>query len=202
MSSSRFKRSAKPGTARILTREKLEDWLSNLDPQAANVSMIDGYLAALVVSPQFIPPEQWLLPIVGREIADAPDGSIQSAVRNTIFHRYSQIGATLSGGPKRYAPVFMRTDDEEVLLEDFANGFYLGMRLSIDDWKPFISHHEIGIAMTAILAHCTTMISEDERIAAINAQASQILSESWRVVPEVIEMLHVNLAGSRNIEIR
>lgn len=164
--------------------------------------MIDGYLAALVVSPQFIPPEQWLLPIVGREIADAPDGSIEAAVRNTIFHRYSQIGATLSGGPKRYAPVFMRTDDEEVLLEDFANGFYLGMRLSIDDWKPFISHHEIGIAMTAILGHCTTMISEDERTAAIDAQAAQILSESWRVVPEVIEMLHVNLAGSRNIEIR
>ncbi|GLJ00623.1 UPF0149 family protein [Sphingobium sp. BS19] len=202
MSSSRFKRPAKPAKARILTREKLEEWLANLDPQAANVSMIDGYLAALVVSPQFIPPEEWLLPILSREVANASDDSIEGIVRSTIFQRYSQIGATLSGGPKRYAPIFMRTDDEEVLLQDFANGFYLGMRLSIDDWKPFMSDREIGMPMMAILVHCTTMISEDKRTAAIDEQAAEILAESWRVVPEVLEMLHVNLAGSRNIEIR
>ena len=202
MSSSRFKRPAKPGKARTLTPAKLEEWLASLDPPAANVSMIDGYLAALVVSPQFIPPEEWLLPILGRKVADAPDGSIEGNVRNTVFQRYSQIGSTLSGGPKRYAPVFMRTDDEEVLLTDFANGFYHGMRLRIDDWKPVMSDPEILMPMMAILGHCTTMISEHERLAAINGQAAELLAESWRVVPEVIEMLHVTLAASRNIKIR
>lgn len=76
-------------------------------------------------------------------------------MRNTIFQRYSEIGATLSGGPKRYAPIYIRTDAGEVLLEDFANGFYLGMRLSIDDWKPHISNPEIGHPLTAILGHWT-----------------------------------------------
>ena len=144
----------RPGTARkarILTRQKLEDWLASLDPPVANVSMIDGYLAALVVSPQFIPPDEWLGPILGKQVIWAADGSMEAAVRNTVFQRYSEIGATLSGGPRRYAPVYMRTDDGEVLLEDFANGFYHGMRLSIDDWKPFISNPEIGMAMVAIL---------------------------------------------------
>jgi len=96
----------------------------------------------------------------------------------------------------------MRTDDGEVLIDDYADGFYFGMRLSIDDWKPFISNPEIGMAMVAILGHCTTMIGEDERLAVMNPQAAQVLAESWRIVPEVVEMLHVTLAGSRNIEIR
>ena len=29
-----------------------------------------------------------------------------------------------------------------------------------------------------------------------------LLAESWKLVPEVVEMLHVTLAGSRNVEIR
>lgn len=198
----RLKRPGKPRKARTLPRQKLAEWLASLDPPAAGVSMIDGYLAALVVSPQFIPPEQWLKPILGEQVTWAPEGSIEAAVRNTIFQRYSEIGATLSGGPRRYAPVYMRTDDGEVLIEDFANGFYFGMRLSIDDWKPFMSDPQIGMAMVAILGHCTTMLSEGERAAVMTPQASQHLAESWRVVPEVVEMLHMALAGSRNIEIQ
>lgn len=200
--SPRLKRPGKTRQAQTLTLQKLEDWLASLDPPPACVSMIDGYLAALVVSPQFIPPDEWLGPILGKEVIWAPDGSIEAAVRNTVFQRYSKIGSTLSGGPRRYAPIYMRTDDGEVLLEDFANGFYLGMRLSIDDWKPFMSEPEIGLAMMAILGHCTTMISEDERMAVMNPQGEQFLAESWKVVPDVVEMLHVTLAGSRNVEIR
>ncbi len=202
MSQTRLERLGKARKVHTLTPQKLEDWLASLNPPAPGVSMIDGYLTALVVSPQFIPPEDWLKPILGDRLAWADEGTIEAAVRNTLFQRYSEIGATLSGGPRRYAPVYMRADDGEVLLEDYANGFYFGMRLSIDDWKPFMAEPEIGLAMIAILGHCTTMISHDERMALINPQGEQFLAESWKVVPEVVEMLHVTLAGSRNVEIR
>jgi len=202
MSRPRLKRPGRARKVHTLTQQELEDWLASLDPPAVGVSMIDGYLAALVVSPQFIPPEDWLKPILGERVSWADEGTIEAAVRNTLFQRYSEIGATLSGGSRRYAPIYMRTDDGEVLLEDFANGFYFGMRLSIDDWKPFMAEPEIGLAMMAILGHCTTMISEDERRDAINQQGAQLLAESWKVVPEVVDMLHVTLAGSRNVEIR
>jgi uncharacterized protein len=39
-------------------------------------------------------------------------------------------------------------------------------------------------------------------MAVVNPQAEQLLAESWKVVPEVVEMLHVTLGGSRNVEIR
>ncbi len=197
-----LKRAGRTRRPRTLTCQKLEDWLASLDPPAAGVSMIDGYLTALVVSPQFIPPENWLKPILGERVTWANEGTIEAAVRNTLFQRYSEIGATLSGGTRRYAPVFMRTDDGEVLIEDFADGFYFGMQLSIDDWKPFISRPEIGMAMVAILGHCTNMISQEERDAAISPEASDHLAQSWKVVPELVEMLHVEIAGARNIEIR
>ena len=204
--SRRFKRPRprihRPTKPRVLTRQQLEEWLENRDAGAPGVSMIDGYLAALVVCPRFIPPEEWLRPIVGNEVIEALEGSIEAAVRNTIFQRYNEIGSTLSGGPRRYAPIYMRTDDGTVLLEDFANGFYFGMQLAIDDWKPVISDPEIGLTMTALLGHCTTITSEDERLTLIGVQGVALLAESWRVVPDLVEMLHVRLAGSRNVEIR
>jgi uncharacterized protein len=78
-------------------------------------------------------PEDWLKPILGERVTSADEGTIEAAVRNTLFRRYNEIGVTLSGGPRRYAPVFMRTDDGEVLIDDFADGFYFGMQLSIED---------------------------------------------------------------------
>lgn len=201
-SSSQFRRAAKAKKPRILTLEQLEDWLDSLDPPAGGVSMIDGYLAALVVSPQFIPPEEWLSPIVGDRIAWASDHSIEGAVRNTLFKRYNEISKTLSGGPKRYAPIYMRTDDGEVLVEDYANGFYLGMSLTMDDWQPFFAEPEIAMAMVLILDHCDKSPTSDARIAAVEAQTASIRAESWRVIPDVVEMLHQTLAASRNIEIR
>ena len=200
--SPRLKRPGKARKVRTLTRLKLAKWLASLDPPAAGISQIDGYLTALVVSPQFIPPEDWLKPILGERVTWADEGTIEAAVRNTLFERYNEIGSTLSGGPRRYAPLFMRTDEGEVLIDDYADGFYFGMRLSIDDWKPFISDREIGMATVAILGRCTTMIDDDERMAVIGPQAAQVLAESWRIVPEVVEMLHVRLAGSRNIQIQ
>jgi uncharacterized protein len=201
-SGSQFRRAAKAKKPRTLTLEQLEDWLNALDPPAAGVSMIDGYLAALVVSPQFVPPEEWLSPIVGDRIAWASDSSTEGAVRNTLFKRYNEISKTLSGGPKRYAPIYMRTDEGEVLIEDYANGFYLGMSLSMDDWRPFLADPEIAVAMLAILNHCDKSPPDDARIAAVEAQAAPIFAQSWRIIPDIVEMLHQRLTGSRNIKIR
>lgn len=202
MSSSRPKGPAKPKKVRTLTPDQLQDWLASLDPPAPCISMLDGYLSALVVSPQFIPPDDWLPPIVGAAAMWAPEGSVEDAATKAIFRRYNEIGSTLSGGPRRYAPIYRRTDEGEVLLEQFANGFYTGMQLSIDDWKPILSDRELGMALTTILGHCTMITSQDERVAVIGAQGAQMLAQSWPIVREIVEMLHVRIAGARNIEIR
>jgi len=200
--SRRFKRSAKPKKALTLTTKQLEDWFSNCDGSAPCVSMLDGYLAAIIVSPEFVTPDVWLRAIVSEDLVDAPDHTLEGVVRSTIFKRYNQISSTLSGGPKRYAPIFRRTDEDEVVLEPYADGFWHGMRLTLDDWKPFISNHDILGPLTAILGHCSTMMSAEDRAVLLPPMGKELLAESWQVVPELVEMLHVTLAGSRNIEIR
>jgi uncharacterized protein len=119
-----------------------------------------------------------------------------------LFQRYSHIGSTLSGGPKRYAPLFMRTDDEQVLLDQYANGFWFGMQLTLDTWKPVLADKDISNAVMLILANCTTMMDENERLALIPPAGAQLLADSWKLVPDIIEMLHQTLTASRNIEIR
>ena len=199
--SRRLKRTVKPTRPRTITLEQLEDWLEDRNPQGPNVSMTDGYLAAVIVSPDFIPPDIWLGPIVGGDVTDADDDSFEGVVRNTLFQRYNEISSTLSGGPKRYAPLFMRTDEGEVLLRDYANGFHLGMSLTMNDWQPFFTDPQIAMSMVSILGHCDKQPTADQRVAAVETQTAHILADSWRIVPEVIEMLHVALAGSRNVTI-
>lgn len=51
-----FKRPKKPRRARILTHEKLEDWLATREHPMPGVSMIDGYLARSSYRPSsFLP---------------------------------------------------------------------------------------------------------------------------------------------------
>jgi uncharacterized protein len=199
--SRRLKRTVKPARPRTITLEQLEDWLEDRNPQGPNVSMTDGYLAAVIVSPEFIPPDIWLGPIVGGDVTEADDNSFEGVVRNTLFQRYNEISSTLSGGPKRYAPLFMRTDEGEVLLRDYANGFHLGMSLTMNDWQPFFADPQIAMSMVSILGHCDKRPTADQRVAAVETQTAHILADSWRIVPDVIEMLHVTLAGSRNVKI-
>jgi len=58
------------------------------------------------------------------------------------------------------------------------------------------------VPLTAILGHCSTMMSAEDRAVLLPPMGKELLAESWQVVPELVEMLHVTLAGSRNIEIR
>lgn len=50
----------------------------------------------------------------------------------------------LTGGDQRYAPIYMRTDDGKVLLEELANAFYFGMQLAIVAWLPFLRDQKMG----------------------------------------------------------
>jgi uncharacterized protein len=186
----------------MLTLEELEAWLESLDPPAPGVSMIDGFLAALVVSPRFIHPEEWIWHIVGDRGRWALEGSTEAAATQAIVARYNEISSTLSERPERYAPIFMRTDDGEVLIEDWANGFFGAMRLSIKDWLPFITDPETALPMAAILAHSTGM-GENPLIRELGKKgATEALADSWRVIPEVVAMLYQRCADARNASSR
>lgn len=51
-----------------------------------------------------------------------------AAASRTIIQRYNEISTALGEHPESYAPIYMRADDGEVLLQEWANG-RMGQRL-------------------------------------------------------------------------
>lgn len=192
-----MKRQKRSRAKAMLTLEELEAWLEGLDPPAPGVSMIDGFLAALVVAPRFIHPEEWIWHIVGDRGRWALEGGTEAAATQAIVARYNEINSALAERPDRYAPIFMRTEDGDVLIEDWADGFFGAMRLAIEDWLPFITDPETAFLMAAILAHSkgageTPLISQLG-----DNNAPNVLAESWRVVPEVVALLYAKCVPAR-----
>ena len=109
------RRSARPADT-AMNLEKLEAWLDRVDPQPRvdGVSMLDGYLTAIVIGPCSIPPDEWFADLLG------PNGHIGSANGErlaaimAIVARFNVISEGLSTAPKHHAPIFERRDDGTV----------------------------------------------------------------------------------------
>lgn len=188
------------GTSGLLSLEQLERWLDDLDPPAPGVSMIDGFLAALVVSPRFVHPDVWMRHIIGDRARYAPEGSMAAAASRTIINRYNEISTALGEHPESYAPIYMRTDDGEVLLEEWANGFFGAMRLALDAWVPFVTDPETAYPLTLILGHSTRKAGAPSLIDQLaDKSAADVLADSWRVIPEVVSLLRDRCADARKV---
>ena len=190
-----FKRQTASG--RTLSLEQLEIWLDTLDPPVAGVSSIDGFLAALAAGPSIINPDIWLKSILREHVQSARS----APARRTILKRYNQICIELAECPEVYAPIYMRTEDGEVLLEDFANGFFTAMHLDMDAWKPFVSDRDFGLPLAAILGQSTIIdgISWIDQLQ--DHLANQALADTWRMIPQIISFIHDQCAFARTLTV-
>jgi len=110
---------------RAMSLEQPDTWLDRLDPRPKvdGTSMLDGYLTAIVIGPCSIPPDEWLVDLLGEH------GCIGTATGNTIAAikaiagRFNAISEGLSTAPKQHAPIFERTDDGTVLPQPWCTGF-------------------------------------------------------------------------------
>lgn len=191
-----FKRRTSPG--RTLSLEQLERWLDELDPPVAGVSSIDGFLAAVAAGPSVVDPDVWIKSILREHAHKARS----APARRTILKRYNRICIELAEKPEAYAPIYMRTQEGEVLLEDFANGFFTAMHLDMEAWKPFIADPEFGYPLAALLGHSTITGSPItggpswiEQLG--DPSANLALADTWRMVPQIISLIHDQCAFAR-----
>ena len=118
--------------------EVLDAWLEQQKPARSidGVSMLDGYLAAIVVGPCSIPPDEWFADLLGPQgnIATAHGKTLQAIM--AIADRHNTISETLSTAPQTYAPIFQRTDAGVVFAGPWCMGFARAMRLRWNAWAP------------------------------------------------------------------
>jgi len=152
-------RQARARVARgTMSLEKLDTWLEKAvpSPKVDGVSMLDGYLTAIVIGPCSIPPNEWFVDLLG---VNGYIGSAQGqhlAALMAVAARFNAIGQILSETPGKNAPIFEREDNGTVLAAPWCMGFLAAMRLRFAAWQPMLDLNRIehGL-MLPILLHCT-----------------------------------------------
>ena len=104
MSSCRHTPSASMAKA-AMPLDELDQWLrgrTDRQPAATNLSMLDGYVTAIVAGPVSFDPREWICPLLAID-ADAFNhgGTPEFAAISAVAVRHNDISNTLSMAPDR-----------------------------------------------------------------------------------------------------
>jgi uncharacterized protein len=141
-----------------MTLDQLDGWLRTLEPhpRVDGMSMLDGYLTAVIIGPCSIPPDEWFVDLLGERGRIATAAGKRLVAIKAIAARFNAISEGLSITPGKHAPIFERTDDGMVLPQPWCMGFLTGMRLRQQNCDPLLdlSRMDHGL-MLPILLYCT-----------------------------------------------
>jgi uncharacterized protein len=122
----------------------LDDFLlSDRAPEdSMGLSDLDGFLTAIIIGPELIPPSEWLPVIWGGEEPKFKNNSEAQTILGAIMGRYNEIIANLDADPLIFSPVFLQGPEGHVILTDWAAGFLDAISLRTEAWNPLITHPE------------------------------------------------------------
>jgi len=118
--------------------DTLEEYLlsADLPDGTMMLSELDGYLTAIALSPEPIPPDEWLPVIWDGAVPPLVVQTDTERVLGTILGRLEAIRAVLDEDAELLDPIFMEDTDGAPLPELWAEGFMRGVRLRSEDWAP------------------------------------------------------------------
>lgn len=158
-------------------------------PQATSLSMLDGAVAAVVVGPVSMNPEEWVCPLLGVD-ADAFNHDTEefSAIAATLT-RHNVISDTLSTKPESFEPLFEIEPNGEIDARPWCMGFYAVMKLRLLTWSRLMNPNiiEHGLLLP-ILFHCVDrsghpVLAPERR----GPGTPSFAQEAWRDIPAVVE---------------
>ena len=117
--------------------DRLQDLLATIPSEwkGMNIVELDGYVAALIVCPDTVPPSEWLPGVWGSNIGFEDAEGTEATVAAVMGH-CSRIARELAESPEDYAPVLgVDADSGETLWEPWIDGFERGMRLRRGVWR-------------------------------------------------------------------
>jgi uncharacterized protein len=137
--------------------EKLDLWLqSRTGAAATNLSMLDGFVTAVVAGPVSMDPPEWICPLLGIEVGAFNRGDTpEFAAISAVAVRHNAIVETLTNAPKTFEPIFVRKPNRDIDAGPWCEGFYAAMKLRLSAWAPLLTKDgiESGLLLP-ILFHC------------------------------------------------
>ena len=180
-----------PMTAVAMPLEKLDLWLqSRTGAAATNLSMLDGFVTAVVAGPVSMDPPEWICPLLGIEVdAFNHGGTPEFAAISAVAVRHNAIVETLTNAPKTFEPIFARKPNRDIDAGPWCEGFYAAMKLRLSAWAPLRNLADINHALLLpILFHCVDdqgcpMLGPPKQ----GADTDQFRRTAYKDIPAVVE---------------
>lgn len=135
--------------------EKLDHFLMHapgLD-EAMDVSMLDGFLAAIVSGPKTVMPSEWMRWVWdaenGRESPEFESAAQAEEIIGLLMRHMNDINATLTLSPDDYEPLLMENPndgDPIPVIDEWCMGFMAGVQLDSSGWESVLSKHPEWLA--------------------------------------------------------
>ena len=171
--------------------DRLSDLLHAIpvEREGMTIGDFDGYVAALIVSPEMVSPSEWLPGVWGRDGVFADVAEAQTLVAAVMGH-YNRVARELAEEPEDYAPVLeVDANGSELQWGPWINGFERGMRLRPDAWEAIAdSDDEEAVAsVSMILAMNALDCGESEFDEAAEEELDELTPE---LIPEFVHNLN------------
>ncbi|HZV55744.1 MAG TPA: UPF0149 family protein [Rhodocyclaceae bacterium] len=148
--------------------QELEDFLNSdaLGEEGMDIAMLDGFLTALAVGPNTLPPSRWLPVIWDRE--DMVWESKQQAERimSLVFRHANAILFYLRDDPDTFEPILYEREHEGKvvpIIDEWCTGFVRGIALDEEAWRPLMDAEEGDDMLYPILLYGTEAGLEELR---------------------------------------
>jgi uncharacterized protein len=156
---------------------------------------IDGAMAAVVVSPEPIPPEEWLsrLDLAPDTLFLAPEAAARW--RELLLDRQAEITASLLLGGLGFAPIYECDENDESIWQPWLMGFMAMMKLRQKAWdKLFKSKDEdLATALMGLVALAATfpgVAAKVPQIADDFADIPEMAEQAADLIPYFVEVIY------------
>lgn len=178
---------------RLLDDLPVLDW----DTPPLSLSMLDGYLTCVLVSPMMIVPSLWLPGVWGSEDYDFESEAQARDLIGAVMGHYNAIARTLAAGHK-IKPVFEEDPNSgEVLWEPWVAGFERAMRLDVTGWEEVVQSgdEEASASLLFLLA----LYEIDQGISQLEESAIAEVDETAPgIIPNCVAALHSLSVANRS----
>ena len=122
-----------------MSLDELDRWLRvprNRKPAADDISMLDGFVAAIVAGPVTYEPLGWLCPLLGVSRDAINDGDTEEyAALAAAAQHHNALAVALSEAPGRFAPIFGRDAHGAIDVGPWCRGFHAAIQLNPNSGK-------------------------------------------------------------------
>ncbi len=140
---------------------ELDEFLmSDATPEESmDIVTLDGFLTALVIGPEVVPPSVWLKAIWGKGEPRFESSAQAQRVIGLIMRRFNTISGMFDEPPE-FAPILLERERGGItyrIADDWCWGFLAGVSLASEAWQPLLTDAD----NRALLRPIVTLGSEE-----------------------------------------